>query len=85
MFQPEIEAMPREELRALQLERLRESVRNAYENVPLYRERFDAAGVTPDDLHSLEDLETFPPMWPASMPPRAPRARPRWLATPPPT
>ena len=60
MFQPEIEAMPREELRALQLERLRESVRNAYENVPLYRERFDEAGVTPDDLHSLEDLEKFP-------------------------
>ena len=39
--------MPREELRKLQLERMRESLRNAYENVPLYRERFDAAGVTP--------------------------------------
>ena len=52
--------MPREELRALQLERLRESVRNAYENVPLYRERFDAAGVSPDDIESLEDLEKFP-------------------------
>ena len=49
-FQPEIETMPRAELQALQLERLRESLRNAYENVPLYRERFDAAGVTPDDL-----------------------------------
>lgn len=42
-FQPEIETMPREELRKLQLERMRESLRNAYENVPLYRERFDAA------------------------------------------
>lgn len=42
-FQPEIETMPREELRELQLERMRESLRNAYENVPLYRERFDAA------------------------------------------
>ena len=41
-FQPEIETMPRAELQALQLERLRESLRNAYENVPLYRERFDA-------------------------------------------
>ena len=38
--------MPREELRKLQLERMRESLRNAYENVPLYRERFDAAGGT---------------------------------------
>ena len=55
MYQPEIEAMPREELRELQLERLRESVRNAYENVPLYRERFDEAGVTPDAL--LTDVE----------------------------
>ena len=52
--------MPREELRKLQLERMRESLRNAYENVPLYRERFDAAGVTPDDLESLEDIAKFP-------------------------
>ena len=52
--------MPREELRELQLERMRESLRNAYENVPLYRERFDAAGVTPDDLESLEDIAKFP-------------------------
>ena len=52
--------MPREELRELQLERMRESLRNAYENVPLYRERFDAAGVTPDDLTSLEDIAKFP-------------------------
>ena len=59
-FQPEIETMPREELRKMQLERMRESLRNAYENVPLYRERFDAAGVTPDDLESLEDIAKFP-------------------------
>ena len=59
-FQPEIETMPRAELQGLQLERLRESLRNAYENVPLFRERFDAAGVSPDDLESLEDLARFP-------------------------
>ncbi|MEE0706130.1 MAG: phenylacetate--CoA ligase, partial [Adlercreutzia sp.] len=59
-FQPEIETMPREELRELQVERLRESLRNAYENVELYRQRFDEAGVTPDDLQSLEDLQKFP-------------------------
>ena len=59
-YQPEIETMPVDELRALQLERMRETMRNAYENVPLFRERFDAAGVTPDDLESLEDLARFP-------------------------
>ncbi|MFR5090773.1 MAG: hypothetical protein ACLTDR_01030 [Adlercreutzia equolifaciens] len=49
---PEIETMPREELRELQLGRMRESLRSAYENVPLYRgERFDAARRDPDDLH----------------------------------
>ncbi len=41
--QPEIETMPRDELRALQLERMRESMRNAYDNVAVFRERFDEA------------------------------------------
>ncbi len=59
-FQPEIETMPREQLRELQLEGMKESMRNAYENVPLYKERFDAAGVSVDDLNSLEDLAKFP-------------------------
>ena len=59
-YQPDIETMPREELRALQLERMRESMRNAYENVGVFRERFDAAGVTPEDLTCLEDLARFP-------------------------
>ncbi|MCI8469730.1 MAG: phenylacetate--CoA ligase, partial [Eggerthellaceae bacterium] len=59
-YQPEIETMPVDELRALQLERMRESMRNAYDNVDIFRERFDAAGVTPDDLRSLEDLAKFP-------------------------
>ncbi len=59
-FQPEIETMPRERLRELQLAAMKESMRNAYENVPLYRERFDAAGVSVDDLTSLDDLAKFP-------------------------
>ena len=59
-FQPEIETMPRERLRELQLGAMKESMRNAYENVPLYRERFDAAGVSVDDLTSLDDLAKFP-------------------------
>jgi phenylacetate-CoA ligase len=48
------------ELRALQLERLKWSIRHAYENVPHYRQAFDAAGVSPRDLRTLEDLERFP-------------------------
>ncbi|TWD25312.1 phenylacetate-CoA ligase [Streptomyces sp. T12] len=47
-------------LRALQLERLRGSLRHAYENVPIYRESFDKAGVHPDDCRSLSDLARFP-------------------------
>ncbi|MEU0599863.1 phenylacetate--CoA ligase PaaK [Streptomyces sp. NPDC006393] len=48
------------ELRALQLERLRASLRHAYENVPFYRESFDKAGVRPQDCRSLADLALFP-------------------------
>ncbi|MEV5469269.1 phenylacetate--CoA ligase PaaK [Streptomyces griseoincarnatus] len=47
-------------LRALQLERLRHSLRHAYENVPFYQESFDKAGVHPDDCRSLSDLSRFP-------------------------
>ena len=49
-----------ESLRALQLERLRWSLRHAYENVPHYRARSTTAGVTPDDLRELADLARFP-------------------------
>lgn len=48
------------DLRALQLDRLRATLRLAYDKVPHYRRAFDAAGVTPDDLHVLEDLRRFP-------------------------
>ncbi|MGN6610366.1 MAG: phenylacetate--CoA ligase PaaK, partial [Angustibacter sp.] len=50
----------REELQVLQLERLRWSLRHAYDNVRHYRTVFDAAGVSPDDLHELADLARFP-------------------------
>ena len=52
--------MPREQLAALQLARLRETVKNAWENVPLHRSRLDAAGVAPDDLRSLDDVQRLP-------------------------
>ncbi|MGA5427918.1 phenylacetate--CoA ligase PaaK [Streptomyces koyangensis] len=48
------------ELRTLQLERLRASLRHAYENVPLYRAKFEEAQVTPDDCRTLDDLARFP-------------------------
>ncbi|MGY1604224.1 phenylacetate--CoA ligase PaaK [Geodermatophilus sp. SYSU D00815] len=49
-----------DELRALQLDRLRWTLRHAYENVPHYRRAFDEAGVHPDDCHELADLARFP-------------------------
>jgi phenylacetate-CoA ligase len=49
-----------EELRSLQLDRLRWSLRHAYDNVRHYREVFDAAGVSPADLRDLADLARFP-------------------------
>ncbi|MEU1291290.1 phenylacetate--CoA ligase PaaK [Streptomyces sp. NPDC005840] len=54
------ERLDREALRALQLERLRASLRHAYTHVPFYRESFDKAGVRPDDCRSLDDLARFP-------------------------
>ena len=60
MFDPEVEAMPRPQLAALQLEKLKKIVRHAYENVAHYKKSFDAAGVKPDDLKSLEDFHRFP-------------------------
>ena len=48
------------ELRQLQLTRLRETLRHAYDHVELYRRKFDAAGVTPDDCRTLADLARFP-------------------------
>jgi phenylacetate-CoA ligase len=59
----ELEAIERaseDELRALQLQRLRWSVRHAYENVPRYRGKCQAAGAHPHDLRTLADLERFP-------------------------
>src|SRR5580765_1636147 len=48
------------ELRALQLERLRWTLRHAYANVPHYRAAFDGAGVHPDDFRTLDDIAKFP-------------------------
>ena len=60
MYQPEYEAMPREELEALQLERLQALLARVYERVPLYRRKFDDAGFDPSSLKSLADLARVP-------------------------
>jgi phenylacetate-CoA ligase len=56
----EIEFASRDEIAALQLERMQKSLAHSYANVAHYKQAFDAAGVHPDDLKSLEDLAKFP-------------------------
>ena len=60
MFSPEIETMPRVKIREMQLERLKHIVRYAYENVPMYKERFDKIGLKPEHIKTLKDIEKIP-------------------------
>ncbi|MBU7008444.1 phenylacetate--CoA ligase [Phosphitispora fastidiosa] len=60
MYNPENEAMPREQLRQLQLERLQKTVRRVYDNVPFYKEKFKDKGIEPGDIKTLEDLKLLP-------------------------
>ena len=55
-----IETASRDELQALQLERLKQTLEHTYKNVPHYQRAWDAAGIQPGDLKSLEDLRLFP-------------------------
>jgi phenylacetate-CoA ligase len=55
-----IENASRDEIAALQLQRMRWSIKHAYDNVAHYRAKFDAAGVHPDDLKELKDIAKFP-------------------------
>ncbi|MBQ3135009.1 MAG: phenylacetate--CoA ligase [Oscillospiraceae bacterium] len=59
-YQPEIETMPRDQLRALQDERLVKQVRHVWDNVPYYRTKMEAKGVTPDDIKGVADLHKLP-------------------------
>ncbi|MBK3556092.1 phenylacetate--CoA ligase [Streptomyces sp. MBT56] len=54
------ERLGRGELEALQRERLRSTLRHAYDNVPFYRDAFDRAGLKPEDCRTLADLARFP-------------------------
>lgn len=56
----ENETMPREDLRALQLQRLQAIVERVYHLVPFYRRRLDEAGVKPEDIRTLDDLKRLP-------------------------
>ncbi|GAB7013321.1 phenylacetate--CoA ligase PaaK [Halolamina salina] len=60
MVHKPIEGADRAEIRDLQAERLRETVENAYENVPFYRETLDEAGVEPADIQSVDDVTKLP-------------------------
>ena len=54
------ETLSRNELEALQLERLQETVHRVYRCVPPYKQKMNAAGITPDDIQSLADLKKLP-------------------------
>ena len=60
MFSPEIETINRKKLRELQLERLRHIVAYAYDNVPMYKKRFDEIGLKPSHIRALKDIELIP-------------------------
>ena len=59
-YQPEIETMPVDQLKALQSERLVKQVKHVWDNVPYYRAKMEEKGVTPDDIKGIEDLHKLP-------------------------
>ena len=59
-FQPEIETMPVEKIKALQCEKLKKQVKYVYENVEYYRNLMDKKGVKPEDIQSLDDIKKLP-------------------------
>lgn len=59
-YQKEIETMPVEEIKKLQSEKLVRQVKHVYENVPYYRDLMDKKGVSPEDIHGIEDLHLLP-------------------------
>jgi len=60
IYEPEFEQMRRERLVELQEERLRRIVRFCYERIPFYKTKFKEAGIIPDDVRTLDDLEKIP-------------------------
>jgi len=60
MWSPDYEAMPRDRIEALQIERLRRTVERVYKHVPFYKAKLDRAGVSPDDIETLDDVRRIP-------------------------
>jgi len=60
VWDDKLECMDLEEKRELQLKRLKETVKKAYENVPFYKDKFDKKGVKPEDIKKLEDINKLP-------------------------
>lgn len=60
IWNPRYECMDREEMRALQLDRLKETLNRVYDRVPFYRDLFDERGLKPAGLEKLEDIKKFP-------------------------
>jgi phenylacetate-CoA ligase len=59
-FNPQLETLSQDELRYLQLKRLKDMARFVYDNNGIHRRRFDQKGITPDDINTLDDLENLP-------------------------
>ena len=59
-YNKEIECAPREQLRAMQSERLVSQVRHVWDNVPYYRQKMEEAGVSPADIKSIDDITKLP-------------------------
>ena len=59
-YTPEIETASKEFIQTLQSQRLSATVKRVYDNVPFYREKMLAAGITPDDIQTVEDLKKLP-------------------------
>ena len=60
LFDSENETLPRDELGALQLKKLSYQLEKVYHNVPFYKQKFDAAGVKPEDIRTLNDISRLP-------------------------
>jgi phenylacetate-CoA ligase len=60
MWNRELETLPRAELERMQAERLRKTVERVYHNVPFYRQKFDQAGVKPEDIKTVKDVQKLP-------------------------
>ncbi|MFB0562759.1 MAG: phenylacetate--CoA ligase family protein [Candidatus Lokiarchaeia archaeon] len=59
-WNPIIETMPRKEIETLQSKRVMQEVRHAYYNAPYYKKSFDEAGITPEDIKTIDDVNKLP-------------------------